>query len=225
MNPQDLDDIRKQAEFDRFMSAARVERMRGDYTRAAASVQQALKIWPEDPGAREFAADVLLALGQLEKATEVYKELFQEDATRASAEEKYAKVTLQVAEGKRQKELLLHVADHPAKFAPAPRSPLIAALLSSAPGFGQIYCGQFVKGVVLFVVSMISWFFFYLSSPDVSNVPEQMRMATFIKNMNPLAVIFACIAVSLQVYAFVDAPVYASKLRDKETKSLTEPRA
>ncbi|MCL5103764.1 MAG: tetratricopeptide repeat protein [Armatimonadetes bacterium] len=214
MNPQDLDDVRKQAEFDRFISAARVERMRGDYMRAAASVQQALKIRPEDAEAREFAADVLAALGQLEKAAEVYKKLFHEDASRASAEEKYAKVTLRIAEGKRQQELLLHLADQPAKFAPPPRSPFIAAVLSAAPGFGQIYCGQFTRGAIIFVVSMISWFFFSLCAPSISDL----------KNISPMAVIFASVAVSLQVYALVDATVLANKLSDK-AKSQTEPRA
>ena len=149
MNSQDLDDLRKQAEFDRFMSAARVERMRGDYHRAAASVQQALRIRPEDADAREFAADVIAALGQPEKAAEVYKELFHDDPSRIGAEEKYAKATLQIAEGKRQRELLTHISDHPAKFAPPPRNPLIAAVLSSLPASDKSTAASSPGGIIL----------------------------------------------------------------------------
>jgi tetratricopeptide (TPR) repeat protein len=224
MNPQDLSDVRKQAEYDRLMSNARVSRMRGDYSQAAESVRQALQISPEDTDAREFAADILAARGQMEKAAEIYQDIYTNDPARASAEEKFAKITLQIAEGVRQQNLLQQMMDNPEKFRNEPkRNPLFAALASAAPGFGQIYNGQFIKGIVIFTVVAICWLLCYILRPDVSFYPVGQRAWMFVKNQSPLAVIFACFATALQVYAFVDAPVYANKMNEQEQHRLVKP--
>ncbi|MCE5322506.1 tetratricopeptide repeat protein [bacterium] len=211
-------EIKQQAEFDRLMTAAHVHRRRGDYDEAERTIKQALEISPDDLDAREFAADMLFARGKLEEAVEAYKAIMSADKSRASAEEKYAKTILQIAEGKRQQDLLKDMLENPKKYRsrqPA-RSPAVAAILSIAPGFGQIYNGQFVRGVVIFVVTMVFWLFFYLLTPDVSTFPTDKRLTAFIQNLPPLAVVFALVAVFLQVYAFVDAPVCASKQKEEQ---------
>lgn len=199
------------------MSLARVNRMRGDYARAAEAIRLALKVRPDDPDATEFAADILAARGETEKALKIYKTLHEADPSRASAEEKFAKLTIQIAEGKRQQMLLRDMAENPKKYhsLSAPRNPVVAAIISSAPGFGQIYCGQFVRGVVFFLTVMVSWFFFYLLRPNVSFYPADQRLEMFFRDVSPLALMFALIAFSLHVYAFVDAPVLANKLREQ----------
>ena len=198
------------------MSMARVQRMRGDYVQAAEAVRLALHVKPEDAEAREFAADILAARGELEKAGEVYKALHEADPAWVSAEQKYARVTLQIAEGKRQQFLLRDMAENPDKYRKpthAP-SPLIAALVSTIPGFGQIYCGQFVKGAGFFLGITCAWLFLGLMGFDwkmAINDPQQ-----FIKNIDVFSIILLCIATALHAYAFVDAPVYANKLKEKE---------
>ncbi len=212
----DLEDVRKQVEFDRQMSMARVHRMRGDYVQAAEAIRLALRVKPEDADAQEFAADILAARGELEKAGEVYKALHEADPARASAEEKFARVTLQIAEGKRQQFLLRDMAENPDKYRKpthAP-SPLIAALVSTVPGLGQIYCGQFVKGAGFFLGIMCAWLFLGLMGFDwkmAVNDPQQ-----FVHQIDPFSVVLLCLAIALHTYAFVDAPVYANKLKEKE---------
>ena len=49
---------------------------------------------------------MLFANGKIEEAAREYKSIFTEDPTRVSAEEKFAKATLQIAEGVRQQNLL-----------------------------------------------------------------------------------------------------------------------
>lgn len=213
--PQEMDDIRVRDEFDRLITAAHVHRRRGDYAEADQAVKQALNLCPTNIDAREFAADILFARGQLEEALEAYKSICAEDPSRASAEEKYAKVILQISEGKRQRELLQDMLENPDKYRKPARSPIIAAILSAAPGFGQIYNGEFVKGAIFFTATMISWFFFYLLRPDVSGYRPEQRANEFMQNLSPLAVIFALAAVFLHVYAFVDAPVFAGKQKEK----------
>lgn len=220
-----LEDARKKAEFDKQMSAARVYRMRGDYAQAAEAVRQALHIIPDDLDATEFAADIVAARGDLEKAADIYKSIFEADKSRTSAEQKFARITVQIAEGVRQQELLKDMAENPAKYRhmTGSRNPLVAAIISAAPGFGQIYCGQFIKGVIVFSSVMILWFFFYLMRPDVGIYPPPQRIAAFFQNLHPVAVFFAAAAVSIHMYAFVDAPVTANKLKAKETKPGSEP--
>ena len=91
--------------------------------------------------AREFAADLLFARGEIVKASKHYKSLFSKEAPRASAEEKYAKAIIQISEGKRQLDLIAHYKENPRKTFTPKRNPIIAAALSMAPGFGQVYNG------------------------------------------------------------------------------------
>jgi tetratricopeptide (TPR) repeat protein len=205
----------QQAEFERLMTAAHVHRRRGDYDEAESTIKQALEIAPQDPDALEFAADILFARGKLEQAAKAYKAIMSADKSRASAEEKYAKVILQIAEGKRQQELLQDMLENPRKYREPARSPLVAAILSIAPGFGQIYNGEFVRGVVIFVVTMVFWLFFYLLTPDVSTYRPDDRLNAFMRNLQPMAIIFALAAIFMQIYAFVVAPVCASKQKEK----------
>ena len=165
MADQNADDVRKQAEYERLMHLAHVNRMRGDYAQAAVQIKQALELRPDDLDAREFAADILFARGELEKAAEHYKAIHEADPSRASAEEKFAKATLQIAEGKRQKDLLRMMIEDPTAFRsqyqPPPRRPVVAAILSGIPGLGHVYCGQLVKGIVIFAGSALCWLLFF----------------------------------------------------------------
>ena len=227
------EDPKKQAELERLMTAARVHRRRGDYEQAEQAIKRALELDPDNPEAREFAADMLFARGALEVAAEEYKRLFTEDKTRTSVEEKYARAIVQIAEGKRQKELLLDMLEHPAKSGIPARNPIYAAMLSLAPGFGHAYCGQVVKGVVLFVGTMLCWLIFYALAPNVPGPSDLDPRALanqggpvswFLKNLSAPALAFACIAVFLHIYALIDAPVLAGKLRDRDGKQSAEPQ-
>ena len=217
MASQDPSQQKKQAEFERILTAAHVHRRRGDYSRAEELVTQALDIDASNLEAREFAADLLCARGKLEEAAECYKSILAEDKTVASAEEKYAKAILQIAEGRRQKDLLQDMLDNPSRSRGPKRNPVIAGVLSIAPGFGQIYCGQIVKGIVLFCAAMLCWMLFYAAAPPVAaNIDPQDRITEFMTNLSALPVLLGCIAVFIHVYAFVDAPVTASKMRSAD---------
>lgn len=222
MSPQNLDELKKKSEFDRLLTSARVFRMRGDYTQARHLIRQALDLYPADLDAREFAADLLYAAGKLEAAAEEYKSIFDEDNKRVSVEEKFAKATLQIAEGKRQQELLKQMVDNPAAFRAqhtipqyANKSTLMAIILSSAPGFGQIYCGKFIKGISIFIGCVLSWLLFLATRP--TNAQD------FLREISPAAVLSICIAVTLQVYALVDAVVLVEKnQKDSDVNDPTE---
>lgn len=217
-NDPDPGTLRDQSEFERLTTAARVYRMRGDYREAEKSIRRALEIRPDDLDAQEFAADLLLARGELEQAAAEFKRIHEEVPDRASAEEKYARAIVQMAEARRQRELLREMLDNPSKFRSPARSPLAAAVLSAAPGFGHIYCGQLVKGIVLFAGTMLAWLLFYSLSPPVqSYLPPPERTMRFVQDLGPAAILFLCIAVFSHVYAFVDAAVLADRNRETES--------
>lgn len=213
MTPHDLDEVRVKAEFDRLMTAANVNRRRGDYGKAAEAVSQALKLRPSDLEAREFAADILSARGELEKAADVYRSILEEDGSRASAEEKFARVTLQMAEAKRQRELLQDMLENPARRRVEARNPILAALLSGVPGLGHVYCGDMVRGVALFIGASLSWLIFFALRPVVSFYPPDQRITMFVKNLSTPAVIFLCLALILHAYAVVNSAVMAEKTK------------
>lgn len=205
--------VRKQAEFERLFRAARICRMRGDYQQAYQYIKDALDLQPDNLDAREFAADILYARGELEKALDEYKSIMQADQSRASAEEKFAKIVVELAEAKRQKELLKQAIDNPEAFAATyrlpPRNPLVAAILSGIPGLGHMYCGQYIKGVLLFLCVTISWLIFFAVRPNVSGSPDPILR--FVQNLDVAAVFFLCLAVSLHLYALVDASFKAER--------------
>jgi tetratricopeptide (TPR) repeat protein len=207
---KDPDDLKTQVEFDRHMTAARVYRNRGDYAKAGEEIQQALKLRPADLDAREFAADVIFAHGDIEKAAEHYKSILEVDPSRSSAEEKYAKAILQIAEAERQKKLLQEMIEQPGKTRTPPRSAVLAALVSIAPGFGQIYCTQYVKGMITFAAWSLSWLLClaFVGPPD-----QRLSVPTLF---------FGCLATSIHLYALVDAVSQAERTRSGN-RNLTEP--
>ena len=211
MAAQDPDEIRKRADFERLLTTARINRRRGDYAAAFQGVAAALDLFPSDLDAREMAADLFFARGELRKAADAYAEILKEDKSRASAEENFAKVTLQLAEADRQRRLLQDMLEHPEARGVPPRSPLAAAVLSGIPGLGHIYCGEVVKGLVLFGISAISWLLFFALRPAVDFYPPEMRIKMFVQQISALAVLFLILAMIVQVYAIVNAAVVAEK--------------
>ena len=210
MAEQSTDELRIQAEFDRHMTAAHVYRNRGDYPGATEEIRKALALKPDDLAAREFAADMVFAHGEVEKAAEHYKSILDVDPSRTSVEEKFAKAILQVAEGKRQQDLLKEMMENPRAHSPAPRSGGLAAILSIAPGFGHIYCGQYIKGMIIFAAWALAW---VLCLSFVGLPGHRLTTAT---------VFFGCLATSLHLYAVVDAASAAEKTR--KGAALTEPQ-
>lgn len=218
MSAQETPDPRTQAEFDRLMNLAHINRRRGAYKESVDLVQQALGLVPTSLDARELAADLLYAAGKWEEAAQAYKDIVDDDASRATAEEKYAKVLLQIAEGQRQKNLMQDLIEHPELAQHLPdRSPAAAAVLSGIPGLGHVYCGETMKGVVILAITAISWFLFLILRPDVSAYPTlDARINRFIHDMDPVAVIFLLIALCVHAYAIVNAAVIADKLNSKK---------
>lgn len=196
------------------MTAAMVFRRRGDYGQATQTIKQALQIFPEDIAAREFAADMIYAHGNVEIAVEHYKSILEAEPGRASAEEKYAKAILELSEGERQKELVKLMVENPGKFHPVqPKNAGIAVLLTIAPGLGHVYCGQYVKGIAIFSIWLLSCIFFMFALEPGAGTVQRVTTAS---------VFFACVAGAVQIYALLSAAQAADKTKSGKDKDPSE---
>jgi tetratricopeptide (TPR) repeat protein len=204
---QYLDQAAKKSEFDKLMTAATVHRRRGDYAQATESVRQALAILPDNLDAREFAADMINAHGDVRKASEHYKALLEIEPGRASVEAKYARAVLELAETDRQRGLVQEMLENPSKRpAVASRNPTVAALLSIAPGFGHVYCGLYLVGAALFAGWLFAWVLFF------ATLDSSVGISAVRKLTGPAAA-FLLLAGAGHIYAIVSSAREADKTK------------
>ncbi len=220
MLPNDPEEIRKKAEFDKALSSANVARMKGNYSEAELYIKMALELFPENLDAKEFAADLLMARGEWEAAKSMYKCIIDSDESRVGAQEKYAKVVIQIAEGKRQQDLLNYILENPKSYKRERKNSVLAAVISIVPGFGHVYCGQVMKGSIIFVSVMFCWMLFYFFSPNVDYLPQSKRALEFFKQMSVPALMAVVAAFMIHLYALIDAALVAEKIAKSEQEKL-----
>jgi tetratricopeptide (TPR) repeat protein len=217
LTSQESGEAGKKAEFERLMTAAAVYRRRGDYGHATMSVKQALALFPDNIDAREFAADMLYAHGDVKRASEHYKAILETEPARASAEAKYARAILELAEADRQRELVKEMVENPAKRPTMPpRNPTVAALLSIAPGFGHIYCGQYLTGAGLFAGWVLAWLLFFATLDSSAGI-------SVVNKLTAPAAVFGCLAAAVHIYSIIGSAREAEKSKRGGGRDLSEP--
>jgi hypothetical protein len=140
--------------------SARILATRGDKDGMEKVIRELLSKHPDHPSALEAEADLLVAQGKLNEAREKLHELVKAHPERKATEEKYAKLVLRIEEQNISASLLLGEGDLRTLMNPAGvrRSAGTASMLSIlAPGFGQIYNGELVKGIILLGGIVLLW--------------------------------------------------------------------
>ena len=225
------DEITRQAEIDKLLSAANAHRIKGDILAGEDACRHVLEIDPEDIRAREMLADFLHARGKLDDALAEYRDLLQMDSSLAAVERKYAKVALEIGERDRLRHSVEDMLANPEKKAEAKRHAGIAIILSFvAPGVGQIYNGELVKGGIIlgaYLLSLLviaispgtgafirqSLYIIMVGSPDPNN-----PMAAVVYP-SPWLLLFVGVGLFAFIYSVVDAPVFAVKKSREEQSS------
>ena len=234
--PRPLDPAARERERDRLLTLANVHRMRGQTREAGSALQQALALGgPGDgPGTKaadapihEMLGDLLAAQGEDEAARDAYDNAHQLDPARASAERKFAQMTLRLADMKALAALgeAVRKGEAPppdvvglASSAGGKRSAGLALLASLAlPGFGQFYNGQFVKGAICLGVFLLTLAAVRLS-PDSGTLFAQItsllaaRPAPGAKGtVSPLLWLLILASGATWLYALADAVTTAGK--------------
>ena len=122
---------------------------------AKETVQKILELTPDSTSAHELWGDILLASGDKEAAAEQFERALELEPANADAERKYGLVVLQLQEAIQQREAL-ESGDLSRFRGAANKDPGLAASRSMFfPGLGQLYNGEYQKGVILAVVGLI----------------------------------------------------------------------
>lgn len=128
---------------------------RGSFAEAEAAAQAILATRPGDAFAHETLGDVLAGRGDVDGATAAYKAALAQEPGRASAESKFATLTLEGEETRRRARLGVgYAAEDTHLVRSGAGRGLWAGIVGSAicPGLGQIVQGQVVKGVILVAI-------------------------------------------------------------------------
>lgn len=117
--------------------------------------EKILQIAPDSTSAHELWGDVLLALGDKEAAAAEFKHALELEPANVDAERKYGMVVLQLQEAAGQRQAL-ESGDLSRFRGVATKEPSVAAGRSAVfPGMGQLYNGEYEKGVVLAVLGLL----------------------------------------------------------------------
>ena len=128
---------------------------RGSFAEAEAAAQAILATRPNDAFAQETLGDVLAARGDVDGAKAAYKTAMAHEPGRASAESKFATLTLEGEEARRRAALGVgYAAEDTHLVRSGAGRGLWAGIVGSAicPGLGQIVQGQTTKGVILVAI-------------------------------------------------------------------------
>lgn len=226
----EAEDIQRRVEIDRLLSAANAYRVKGDLLGAENACRSALRMDSENDTARELLGDVLRSIGKLDDAQEQYRTLLQRAKPPSSAETKYARVALEIAERERERHEVEEAFAHPESKEEAGRSAGIALGLSLiAPGFGQIYLGEMLKGCIVAGAFLLSLIAVAVSSETSSFILQTFRVITS-GRANPdgstLALqwpsawllLFFGIGLFSYVYSVIDVPVTIAKRERRKQK-------
>ncbi|MFN4179417.1 MAG: tetratricopeptide repeat protein [Armatimonadota bacterium] len=202
-------------EVERLLTQANVERMRGNFLTAKRLLEQALQKAPERADIHELLGDVYKAVGDLSTALECYKKARELDPTRRSVEEKFASTLLEINPPAVPEEVPF-----------LPKNPTLAVILSALlPGAGQVYNEQWLKGIAMCVVALLSLgyflqFYHQIRSatvmPTLSQVQQQLEQASV---GEILLLLFAgLLAFCIWTWSILDAYKTALKFQREQQK-------
>lgn len=228
------EDIRKRADIDRQLSLANALRVKGDFVAGEDACRKALEIDPDDLRAGEMLGEFLYERGKLEEARDQFKQLLERDKSLSRIERRYAMIALEIGDRERQRDLVQDVFARRSMEAENRRNAGLAMLLSAvAPGVGQIYNGEFVKGGIVlasFLLSLIvvgyspgtgdfikqAFYTITAGRPDPQNPGITMQYPSV------WFLLFAGIGTFAYIYAVIDAPIVAAK-RGQENEEKKRP--
>lgn len=213
---------KQKEEVERLLVLANVQRMRNQFVEAEDTCRKALEITPGDAALKEMLADILQERGKPEDALDEYKSALELAPGKTSLETKYAKLVIDIAERKHEKELAEDMLSNPHKYLVVKRNVGFTFLLAAIfPGLGQLYNKEYVKaGVIAGVAALfiISW----ALSIKVSGYGVVTSVTGFFADTNPFVLVLGFLAGILYLYGIFDAVFSASKA-NAASKSKTEP--
>jgi len=206
----------QEQEIERLMALAHLQRMRGQIRDAEDTCRTALEISQRDVKIHEMLGDILYDEGKLDRALAEYRDALVISPGCEQLEKKFAKVTLDIGEAERVKQLAEDMIRNPRKYGTRRRSPALAVISSAVvPGLGQLYNGQLFKAVVMFGAVLL----FMVAYALFQHYPRGIQTtAEFLYYTDPIVMVLGILAIMAYIYGLIDAPITA----DKMTKAVGE---
>jgi len=126
----------------------------GQVEEAEKTARKLLEVAPRSTTSWELWGEVLLTQGKMEAAADAFKKAVELEPANADAERKYASIQLDLQQAKWQREALENGDLSQFRGAPNKEPATSAARSALFPGLGQVYNGEYEKGMVMFVVGM-----------------------------------------------------------------------
>lgn len=198
-----------------------VYQSRGDRESASQVIDAVIAKYPDHPDALEAKADHLIHAGELNQAKELLAKIVRAFPGRIETERKYARLVLKLEERNLSASLLMGEGDFASLMNPAgvKRSAGTAAILSLlAPGFGQIYNGQLMRGIVLLLVAVVLWTLMFTIGYVGAGQSGQMTAVGW-----ALAVLLAAFYLGCLLDAAISAPKHAIAAPARPTPPVDKP--
>ncbi|MCK4324006.1 MAG: hypothetical protein KAW89_05705 [Armatimonadetes bacterium] len=113
-----------------------------------------MEIAPRSTTSWELWGDVLLAQDKIEEASDAFKKAVELEPANADAERKYASIQLDLQQAKWERQVL-ESGDLSQFRGAVNKEPGTAAARSALfPGLGQVYNGEYEKGLIMFCVGL-----------------------------------------------------------------------
>jgi tetratricopeptide (TPR) repeat protein len=205
------------------LGRATLLRARGQRQDALEVAQQATSVDDASWEAHELVGDLLVELGRQELAMESYRRARELNASRAALEDKLARAALARAAREQAASMSQALLSGKGPAASAVRKPGYAALASViAPGLGQVYNGDLVKGFVLLILFMICFFLTAVSlraqtslsplSPQGSLYGPRIDVGSLLAGLfSGVSALWVILLLAVWVYAIADAAIRASR--------------
>lgn len=135
-------------EFGRLYDAAQRELRTGDRQLAAEAIEHLVARAPDSTSAHELMGDLLMAQGKRKAARDSYKRAVDLEPSNADAERKYAEAALALGSVERTRQLMESGDFDELRGATVKNSGAAAARSLFFPGLGQLYNGEYEKGII-----------------------------------------------------------------------------
>lgn len=212
-------DFEQERELERLVALTNLQRVRSQWPEAEETCRKAVEIAPGDVAIREMMGDIFHELGKLDAALSEYRAAMDLAPDRPALETKFAKVTLEIGERQRERELARDMLENPKKYSARTKVPLTAMLASLfVPGLGQLYNGELVKAGIVFGAFLL----FVISVAAIPHTYPRniMNISVLLNYTNPIVLLVGILAFLAWIYGIIDAPLAADKANKIARKSI-----
>lgn len=198
---------------DRILSEIHLRLRQGNLTQAKTSLDKAKELAPDHPLVLEVEGDIAFTQGRFHTARQLYQRAHELEPGNAKIEEKYATAILKIATPQLIAQQILTSGERP-------KNAYLAALQSTVlPGVGQLYNGEWLKGLLLMagvflLAYMQSGYLFaaYHQVKDLTDPTQTQVLRIFFQAITQGAgVLIVILQTALWIYAIVDAALGAKR--------------